>query len=134
MMAEKIGQYLIDDDYRIHRVPGYEKPISLIDKENPRLPFYGVYPATIEMLPIPQRQEFEKRILTESDLQSQNKMYWVFWFNKNVENMADIIEIVFENRMDAQTLLELYIAFNTKVIESILEIANANFKELTKID
>jgi hypothetical protein len=134
MMAEKIGQYLIDDDYRIHRVPGYEKPISLIDKENPRLPFYGVYPATIEMLPIPQRQEFEKRILTESDLQSQNKMYWVFWFNKNVENMADIIEIVFENRMDAQTLLELYIAFNTKVIESILEIANENFKELTKID
>lgn len=133
-MAEKIGQYLIDDDYRIHRVPGYEKPISLIDKENPRLPFYGVYPATIEMLPIPQRQEFEKRILTESDLQSQNKMYWVFWFNKNVENMADIIEIVFENRMDAQTLLELYIAFNTKVIESILEIANKNFKELTKID
>ncbi len=133
-MAEKIGQYLIDDDYRIHRVPGYEKPISLIDKENPRLPFYGVYPATIEMLPIPQRQEFEKRILTESDLQSQNKMYWVFWFNKNVENMADIIEIVFENRMDAQTLLELYIAFNTKVIESILEIANENFKELTKID
>lgn len=134
MMAEKIGQYLIDDDYRIHRVPGYEKPISLIDKENPRLPFYGVYPATIEMLPIPQRQEFEKRILTESDLQSQNKMYWVFWFNKNTENMADIIEIVFENRMDAQTLLELYIAFNTKVIESILEIANENFKELTKID
>jgi hypothetical protein len=134
MMAEKIGQYLIDDDYRIHRVPGYEKPISLIDKENPRLPFYGVYPATIEMLPIPQRQEFEKRILTESDLQSQNKMYWVFWFNKNVENMADIIEIVFENRMDAQTLLELYIAFNTKVIESILEIANKNFKELTTID
>ena len=134
MMAEKIGQYLIDDDYRIHRVPGYEKPISLIDKENPRLPFYGVYPATIEMLPIPQRQEFEKRILTEFDLQSQNKMYWVFWFNKNVENMADIIEIVFENRMDAQTLLELYIAFNTKVIESILEIANKNFKELTKID
>ena len=133
-MAEKIGQYLIDDDYRIHRVPGYEKPISLIDKENPRLPFYGVYPATIEMLPIPQRQEFEKRILTESDLQSQNKMYWVFWFNKNVENMADIIEIVFENRMDAQTLLELYIAFNTKVIESILEIANEYFKELTKID
>ena len=133
-MAEKIGQYLIDDDYRIHRVPGYEKPISLIDKENPRLPFYGVYPATIEMLPIPQRQEFEKRILTESDLQSQNKMYWVFWFNKNVENMADIIEIVFENRMDAQTLLELYIAFNTKVIEYILEIANENFKELTKID
>ena len=133
-MAEKIGQYLIDDDYRIHIVPGYEKPISLIDKENPRLPFYGVYPATIEMLPIPQRQEFEKRILTESDLQSQNKMYWVFWFNKNVENMADIIEIVFENRMDAQTLLELYIAFNTKVIESILEIANENFKELTKID
>lgn len=133
-MAEKIGQYLIDDDYRIHRVPGYEKPISLIDKENPRLPFYGVYPATIEMLPIPQRQEFEKRILTESDLQSQNKMYWVFWFNKNVENMADIIEIVFENRMDAQTLLELYIAFNTKVIESILEIANKNFKELTTID
>lgn len=133
-MAEKIGQYLIDDDYRIHRVPGYEKPISLIDKENPRLPFYGVYPATIEMLPIPQRQEFEKRILTESDLQSQNKMYWVFWFNKNVENMVDIIEIVFENRMDAQTLLELYIAFNTKVIESILEIANENFKELTKID
>lgn len=133
-MAEKIGQYLIDDDYRIHRVPGYEKPISLIDKENPRLPFYGVYPATIEMLPIPQRQEFEKRILTESDLQSQNKMYWVFWFNKNVENMADIVEIVFENRMDAQTLLELYIAFNTKVIESILEIANENFKELTKID
>lgn len=133
-MAEKIGQYLIDDDYRIHRVPGYEKPISLIDKENPRLPFYGVYPATIEMLPIPQRQEFEKRILTGSDLQSQNKMYWVFWFNKNVENMADIIEIVFENRMDAQTLLELYIAFNTKVIESILEIANENFKELTKID
>lgn len=133
-MAEKIGQYLIDDDYRIHRVPGYEKPISLIDKENPRLPFYGVYPATIEMLPIPQRQEFEKRILTESDLQSQNKMYWVFWFNKNVENMADIIEIVFENRMDAQTLLELYIAFNTKVIESILEIANENFKELTKIN
>ena len=133
-MAEKIGQYLIDDDYRIHRVPGYEKPISLIDKENPRLPFYGVYPATIEMLPIPQRQEFEKRILTESDLQSQNKMYWVFWFNKNIENMADIIEIVFENRMDAQTLLELYIAFNTKVIESILEIANKNFKELTKID
>ncbi len=133
-MAEKIGQYLIDDDYRIHRVPGYEKPISLIDKENPRLPFYGVYPATIEMLPIPQRQEFEKRILTESDLQSQNKMYWVFWFNKNVENMADIIEIVFENRMDAQTLLELYIAFNTKVIESILEIANENFKELTTID
>lgn len=133
-MAEKIGQYLIDDDYRIHRVPGYEKPISLIDKENPRLPFYGVYPATIEMLPIPQRQEFEKRILTESDLQSQNKMYWVFWFNKNTENMADIIEIVFENRMDAQTLLELYIAFNTKVIESILEIANENFKELTKID
>ncbi len=133
-MAEKIGQYLIDDDYRIHRVPGYEKPISLIDKENPRLPFYGVYPATIEMLPIPQRQEFEKRILTESDLQSQNKMYWVFWFNKNIENMADIIEIVFENRMDAQTLLELYIAFNTKVIESILEIANENFKELTKID
>lgn len=133
-MAEKIGQYLIDDDYRIHRVPGYEKPISLIDKENPRLPFYGVYPATIEMLPIPQRQEFEKRILTESDLQSQNKMYWIFWFNKNVENMADIIEIVFENRMDAQTLLELYIAFNTKVIESILEIANENFKELTKID
>ena len=134
MMAEKIGQYLIDDDYRIHRVPGYEKPISLIDKENPRLPFYGVYPATIEMLPIPQRQEFEKRILTESDLQSQNKMYWVFWFNKNVENMADIIEIVFENRIDAQTLLELYIAFNTKVIESILEIANKNFKELTTID
>ena len=134
MMAEKIGQYLIDDDYRIHRVPGYEKPISLIDKENPRLPFYGVYPATIEMLPIPQRQEFEKRILTESDLQSQNKMYWVFWFNKNVENMADIIEIVFENRMVAQTLLELYIAFNTKVIESILEIANKNFKELTTID
>lgn len=134
MMAEKIGQYLIDDDYRIHRVPGYEKPISLIDRENPRLPFYGVYPATIEMLPIPQRQEFEKRILTESDLQSQNKMYWVFWFNKNVENMADIIEIVFENRMDAQTLLELYIAFNTKVIESILEIANKNFKELTTID
>lgn len=134
MMAEKIGQYLIDDDYRIHRVPGYEKPISLIDKENPRLPFYGVYPATIEMLPIPQRQEFEKRILTESDLQSQNKMYWVFWFNKNVENMADIIEIVFENRMDAQTLLELYIAFNTKVIESILEIANKNFKELTTLD
>ena len=134
MMAEKIGQYLIDDDYRIHRVPGYEKPISLIDKENPRLPFYGVYPATIEILPIPQRQEFEKRILTESDLQSQNKMYWVFWFNKNVENMADIIEIVFENRMDAQTLLELYIAFNTKVIESILEIANKNFKELTTID
>lgn len=134
MMAEKIGQYLIDDDYRIHRVPGYEKPISLIDKENPRLPFYGVYPATIEMLPIPQRQEFEKRILTESDLQSQNKMYWVFWFNKNVENMADIIEIVFENRMDAQTLLELYIAFNTKVIESILEIANKNFKKLTTID
>ena len=89
MMAEKIGQYLIDDDYRIHRVPGYEKPISLIDKENPRLPFYGVYPATIEMLPIPQRQEFEKRILTETDLQSQNKMYWVFWFNKNTENMAD---------------------------------------------
>ena len=133
-MAEKIGQYLIDDDYRIHRVPGYEKPISLIDKENPRLPFYGVYPATIEMLPIPQRQEFEKRILTESDLQSQNKMYWVFWFNKNTENMADIIEIVFENRMDAQTLLELYIAFNTKVIESILEIANEYFKELTKID
>lgn len=133
-MAEKIGQYLIDDDYRIHRVPGYEKPISLIDKENPRLPFYGVYPATIEMLPIPQRQEFEKRILTESDLQSQNKMYWVFWFNKNTENMADIVEIVFENRMDAQTLLELYIAFNTKVIESILEIANENFKELTKID
>ena len=133
-MAEKIGQYLIDDDYRIHRVPGYEKPISLIDKENPRLPFYGVYPATIEMLPIPQRQEFEKRILTESDLQSQNKMYWVFWFNKNIENMADIIEIVFENRMDAQTLLELYIAFNTKVIESILEIANENFKELTTID
>ena len=133
-MAEKIGQYLIDDDYRIHRVPGYEKPISLIDKENPRLPFYGVYPATIEMLPIPQRREFEKRILTESDLQSQNKMYWIFWFNKNVENMADIIEIVFENRMDAQTLLELYIAFNTKVIESILEIANENFKELTKID
>lgn len=133
-MAEKIGQYLIDDDYRIHRVPGYEKPISLIDKENPRLPFYGVYPATIEMLPIPQRQEFEKRILTESDLQSQNKMYWVFWFNKNIENMADIIEIVFENRMDAQTLLELYIAFNTKVIESILEIANKNFKELTTID
>ena len=133
-MAEKIGQYLIDDDYRIHRVPGYEKPISLIDKENPRLPFYGVYPATIEMLPIPQRQEFEKRILTESDLQSQNKMYWVFWFNKNVENMADIIEIVFENRMDVQTLLELYIAFNTKVIESILEIANENFKELTTID
>lgn len=133
-MAEKIGQYLIDDDYRIHRVPGYEKPISLIDKENPRLPFYGVYPATIEMLPIPQRQEFEKRILTESDLQSQNKMYWVFWFNKNVENMADIVEIVFENRMDAQTLLELYIAFNTKVIESILEIANKNFKELTTID
>ena len=133
-MAEKIGQYLIDDEYRIHRVPGYEKPISLIDKENPRLPFYGVYPATIEMLPIPQRQEFEKRILTESDLQSQNKMYWVFWFNKNVENMADIIEIVFENRMDAQTLLELYIAFNTKVIESILEIANENFKEFTKID
>ena len=133
-MAEKIGQYLIDDDYRIHRVPGYEKPISLIDKENPRLPFYGVYPATIEMLPIPQRQEFEKRILTETDLQSQNKMYWVFWFNKNVENMADIIEIVFENRMDAQTLLELYIAFNTKVIESILEIANKNFKELTTID
>ena len=133
-MAEKIGQYLIDDDYRIHRVPGYEKPISLIDKENPRLPFYGVYPATIEMLPIPQRREFEKRILTESDLQSQNKMYWVFWFNKNIENMADIIEIVFENRMDAQTLLELYIAFNTKVIESILEIANENFKELTKID
>lgn len=133
-MAEKIGQYLIDDDYRIHRVPGYEKPISLIDKENPRLPFYGVYPATIEMLPIPQRQEFEKRILTESDLQSQNKMYWVFWFNKNIENMADIVEIVFENRMDAQTLLELYIAFNTKVIESILEIANENFKELTKID
>ena len=134
MMAEKIGQYLIDDDYRIHRVPGYEKPISLIDKENPRLPFYGVYPATIEMLPIPQRQEFEKRILNESDLQSQNKMYWVFWFNKNIENMADIIEIVFENRMDAQTLLELYIAFNTKVIESILEIANKNFKELTTID
>ena len=133
-MAEKIGQYLIDDDYRIHRVPGYEKPISLIDKENPRLPFYGVYPATKEMLPIPQRQEFEKRILTESDLQSQNKMYWVFWFNKNTENMADIVEIVFENRMDAQTLLELYIAFNTKVIESILEIANENFKELTKID
>ena len=133
-MAEKIGQYLIDDDYRIHRVPGYEKPISLIDKENPRLPFYGVYPATIEMLPIPQRQEFEKRILTESDLQSQNKMYWVFWFNKNTENMADIVEIVFENRMDAQTLLELYIAFNTKVIESILEIANENFKELTTID
>ena len=133
-MAEKIGQYLIDDDYRIHRVPGYEKPISLIDKENPRLPFYGVYPATIEMLPIPQRQEFEKRILTEFDLQSQNKMYWVFWFNKNTENMADIVEIVFENRMDAQTLLELYIAFNTKVIESILEIANENFKELTKID
>ena len=132
-MAEKIGQYLIDDDYRIHRVPGYERQISLIDKENPRLPFYGVYPATIEMLPIPQRQEFEKRILTESDLQSQNKMYWVFWFNKNVENMADIIEIVFENRMDAQTLLELYIAFNTKVIESILEIANKNFKELTTI-
>ena len=93
MMAEKIGQYLIDDDYRIHRVPGYEKPISLIDKENPRLPFNGVYPATIEMLPIPQRQEFEKRILTESDLQSQNKMYWVFWFNKNTENMADIVEI-----------------------------------------
>jgi hypothetical protein len=86
------------------------------------------------MLPIPQRREFEKRILTESDLQSQNKMYWVFWFNKNVENMADIIEIVFENRMDAQTLLELYIAFNTKVIESILEIANKNFKELTTID
>ena len=134
MMAEKIGQYLIDDDYRIHRVPGYEKPISLIDKENPRLPFYGVYPATIEMLPISQRQEFEKRILTESDLQSQNKMYWVFWFNKNTENMADIVEIVFENRMDAQTLLELYIAFNTKVIESILEIANENFKELTTID
>ena len=134
MMAEKIGQYLIDDDYRIHTVPGYEKPISLIDKENPRLPFYGVYPATIEMLPIPQRQEFEKRILTESDLQSQNKMYWVFWFNKNTENMADIVEIVFENRMDAQTLLELYIAFNTKVIESILEIANKNFKELTTID
>ena len=133
-MAEKIGQYLIDDDYRIHRVPDYEKPISLIDKENPRLPFYGVYPATIEMLPIPQRQEFEKRILTESDLQSQNKMYWVFWFNKNTENMADIVEIVFENRMDAQTLLELYIAFNTKVIESILEIANKNFKELTTID
>ena len=133
-MAEKIGQYLIDDDYRIHRVPGYEKPISLIDKENPRLPFYGVYPATIEMLPIPQRQEFEKRILTESDLQSQNKMYWVFWFNKNTENMADIVEIVFENRMDAQTLLELYIAFNTKVIESILEIANKNFKEFTTID
>lgn len=133
-MAEKIGQYLIDDDYRIHRVPGYEKSISLIDKENPRLPFYGVYPATIEMLPIPQRQEFEKRILTESDLQSQNKMYWVFWFNKNTENMADIVEIVFENRMDAQTLLELYIAFNTKVIESILEIANKNFKELTTID
>ena len=133
-MAEKIGQYLIDDDYRIHRVLGYEKPISLIDKENPRLPFYGVYPATIEMLPIPQRQEFEKRILTESDLQSQNKMYWVFWFNKNTENMADIVEIVFENRMDAQTLLELYIAFNTKVIESILEIANKNFKELTTID
>ena len=133
-MAEKIGQHLIDDDYRIHRVPGYEKPISLIDKENPRLPFYGVYPATIEMLPIPQRQEFEKRILTESDLQSQNKMYWVFWFNKNTENMADIVEIVFENRMDAQTLLELYIAFNTKVIESILEIANKNFKELTTID
>ena len=132
-MAEKIGQYLIDDDYRIHRVPGYEKPISLIDKENPRLPFYGVYTATIEMLPIPQRQEFEKRILTESDLQSQNKMYWVFWFNKNTENMADIVEIVFENRMDAQTLLELYIAFNTKVIESILEIANKNFKELTTI-
>ena len=48
--------------------------------------------------------------------------------------MADIVEIVFENRMDAQTLLELYIAFNTKVIESILEIANENFKELTKID
>ena len=134
MMAEKIGQYLIDDDYRIHRVPGYEKPISLIDKENPRLPFYGVYPATIEMLPIPQRQEFEKRILTETDLQSQNKMYWVFWFNKNTENMADIVEIVCENRMDAQTLLELYIAFNTKVIESILEIANKNFKELTTID
>ena len=134
MMAEKIGQYLIDDDYRIHGVPGYEKPISLIDKENPRLPFYGVYPATIEMLPIPQRQEFEKRILTETDLQSQNKMYWVFWFNKNTENMADIVEIVFENRMDAQTLLELYIAFNTKVIESILEIANKNFKELTTID
>ena len=133
-MAEKIGQYLIDDDYRIHRVPGYEKPISLIDKENPRLPFYGVYPATIEMLPIPQRQEFEKRILTESDLQSQNKMYWVFWFNKNTENMADIVEIVFENRMGAQTLLEIYIAFNTKVIESILEIANKNFKELTTID
>ena len=43
-------------------------------------------------------------------------------------------EIVFENRMDAQTLLELYIAFNTKVIESILEIANKNFKELTTID
>ena len=31
-MAEKIGQYLIDDDYRIHRVPGYEKPISLIER------------------------------------------------------------------------------------------------------
>ena len=48
--------------------------------------------------------------------------------------MADIVEIVFENRMDVQTLLELYIAFNTKVIESILEIANKNFKELTTID
>lgn len=133
-MAEKIGHYLLDDDYRLHKVPGYEKPITLIDKETPRLPFYGIFPASIEMLPIPQRQVIEKRILTEADLLAQNKVYWIFWFNKNVDNMADIIEIVFENRMDAQTLLELYIAFNTKVIESILEIADKNFKELTKID
>ena len=133
-MAEEIGPYILDDEYRLHKVPGHEKPIELFSDSSPRLPFYGIYPATIEMLPSLQRSIHEKKILDESNLNSQSDIYWVFWFNWNYENMADIQEIVFTNRMDAQTLLELYISYNVKVVEAIIESASSKFKEITNIN
>ena len=133
-MAEEIGPYILDDEYRLHKVPGHEKPIELFSDSSPRLPFYGIYPATIEMLPSLQRSIYEKKILDESNLNSQSDIYWVFWFNRNYENIADIQEIVFTNRMDAQTLLELYISYNVKVVEAIIESASSKFKEITNIN
>ena len=57
------------------------------------------------MLPSLQRSIYEKKILDESNLNSQADIYWVFWFNRNYENMADIQEIVFTNRNGCSNLI-----------------------------
>lgn len=99
--------------------------------EKPRLPFYGIYPAVIEQLPQAYKSKFEKD-LVQGDLLIQTEKYWVFWFNTNVDNMAEIEEIAFKTREAASTLQEVYIWYNSQVVDRIIEASKQAFNSIQK--